>query len=138
MGVLHGRISMNNSMVEAVATKHNVSAAAVMMQYVAAHNITVVTASDTRAYDVEDISMLDLRLDHDDNAILDDLQPSDERGGACSDCYHPTCRVCQAALVKIGCTPFGGARCMACAAAHSSAPLSTACSAAILPVVCQW
>ena len=90
-----------------------------MMRYVTLQGIGLVTASDTVEYDREDTAMLSVPLDQADLAALNKLQPAPAGasggGGSCSECCHPACRTCQAALTAAGCAPFTGAPCVACA-----------------------
>ena len=45
-GTLHGGVAMDHPTVAAIAARHKVSAALVMLRYVSQHGITIVTASD--------------------------------------------------------------------------------------------
>jgi hypothetical protein len=87
-----------------------------MLKYVSQHNITIVTASDKLEYDEEDIAMFDFSLSIAEMEELDAIQGGKVR--TCSDCWKDSCRACQAALKKAGCTPWGGPSCQTCASKH--------------------
>lgn len=80
-------------------------AAVIMLRFVSQHDITIVTASDKLEYDMEDIAMFDFNITAHDMADLSAIQGDSIR--TCSDCWKDSCKACQAALKKAGCTPWG-------------------------------
>lgn len=113
-GTLHGgNVTGNHPTVRAVAAKYNVSAAVVMMKFVSAHGISIVTASNSAQYDEEDAAMFDFELTEQDMKELAALQGGKVR--TCPDCDYKPCQDCQAALKEAGCKPFGGFGCTDCA-----------------------
>eukprot|EP00937_MAST-01D_sp_MAST-1D-sp2_P003565 g3565.t1 len=73
-GSLHGPVPMDHPAIVGVAARHNVSNAAVILKYVSQHDIAIVTASDSAAYDTEDASIFGWQLDSADMAALDGVQ----------------------------------------------------------------
>lgn len=125
-GTLHGPVPTNHPAIAAVAARRNVSEAAVVLKYVSAHGIAIVTASDSAAYDVEDAGIFGWELTADDMAQLDAVQ-----GGqalTCSDCYAQPCRTCQEAIKAAGCGSFipsyDHTGCMGCVANLSAVSMA--------------
>lgn len=53
--LLQLEVPMDDPRVAAVAARHKVSTAVIMLRYVSQHGITIVTASDKLEYDEEDM-----------------------------------------------------------------------------------
>lgn len=117
-GTLHGGVDLDDPAIATVAARHNVSNAVVMLRYVTQRNISVVTASDSLAYDDDDVGMFSATLSLGEMQQLDAVQQGKTR--TCSDCYKDSCRSCQAALKAAGCKPFGGQQCRQCAEANAA------------------
>ena len=134
-GTLHGSAAMvSNPMIGKIAAKYSVSAAVIMLKFVSQHHITIVTASDSLQYDHEDIHMFDFALADEDMATLKSLQGGKTR--TCSDCWKDSCRACQAALTKAGCTPWSNSTCLTCATEHAKVVMPTCLDEAMVYKAC--
>jgi len=129
---LSAAVPMGNPVVAAVASRHNVSAAAVMLKYVSAHGIAVLSSFSKPEYAVEDIRIFDFELSDQDMQQLDALQTGKR---TCPDCYTDDCQKCAQALVDqkcaVGPMPAAGrgnvqsAQCLSCAAKANTTVIGT-------------
>ena len=129
---LSAGVPMSNAVVGAVAARHNVSNAAVMLKYVSAHGISVLSSFSSTEYAVEDIGIFDFELTAADMSALDALQTGKR---TCPDCYTSDCQDCAKALIAEKCytgrMPAAGrdnpqsAECLACAAKNNATVIKT-------------
>lgn len=140
---LSAGVPMDNPTLSAVAGRHNVSNAAVMLRFVSAHGISILSSISSPEYTAEDIGIFDFELTSADMAELAALQ-TEKR--TCSDCYTTECQDCAKALNAAGCQagniPVAGrdnpnaVACLACAAEHNQTIMQTCHTAWMIPKAC--
>jgi len=120
---LSGSVPMTHPTLVKIAAKHGVSSAVVMMRFVSAHGISVLSSSGKEVEMKEDVAMFDLNLS--ENEIIEIAAIQDGKKRTCPDCYTDECQGCARTLQKNGC-PVGefpiagrgnpnGTECMNCA-----------------------
>lgn len=130
---LSAGVPMTNPVITAVATRHNVSNAAVMLKYVSVHGISVLSSMPANPeYAEEDIGIFDFDLTAADMKDLDSLQTGKR---TCPDCFTSDCQDCAKALIALKCPinamPASGrdnpqsAECLACAAKNNETVMQT-------------
>ena len=129
---LSAAVPMDHPVVAAVANRHNVSAAVVMLKYVSTHGIAVLSSFSKLQHGVEDMGIFDFELSTEDLQQLNALQTGKR---TCPDCFTDDCQKCAQALLDqkcaVGGMPAAGrgnprsAQCLECAAKVNTTVITT-------------